>query len=676
MSRYVKCLALRSVQVLILGPTLALCLTGCPKREPPVASAEPVKTSSAGPRSDFYHWVNEDWLKSTSIPPDKPGVNNFLLIRTQVNQDLEALLASLAEKLKKSPDERKLSILFDAYMDTKKRNALGVSPLRGDLHRIDAARTHDDIAVLFARILKLGVEVPLAYVVSTDFKQSDRRIVFVTQAGLGLQREDYLSEDDRSRKIRSAYQEVVRTMLELASIRNPAEEARSVLEIEHGLAKIQWSRVENRNIAKIYNPTDFKGLAKRAGHLRIERQMPVLGIPTSYPFNVMQPSYVEALDAFFAAHEVRAWKAYLKARLLLGYAKLLDERFKAAVVDYEIKRGLYEKEELLGQQAVDYLNANVGMLLGKNYVENAFDEGIKSTLQRIIHNIVEEYRIAIGQSSRMTAETKKKALEKLEKMTFKVGYPDQWRDYSPLKPKAGELVQNHKRIQLYELRRNIGKLGKPIDPNDWGYPPQVVNAYYDPTKNTFVLLAGILHPPFFTPQGSDAEHYGGIGFVIGHEIGHGFDDQGSRFDGDGNLVNWWSKADAAAYDKVKNALIAQADKYEILPGKRLKGALEIGEIMGDLSGAEVSLRAYRKIVQAKHLDPDKAYRDYFIQLARTWRDKLRPDYQLLLLDKDVHPPSEFRANGIVKNFNEFHAIFKTKPGDAMYLPPAERVHIW
>jgi putative endopeptidase len=315
-------------------------------------------------------------------------------------------------------------------------------------------------------------------------------------------------------------------------------------------------------------------------------------------------------------------------------------------------------------------------LLGKTYVENTFDESIKVTLKEIIKNIVDEYRIAINDSPRMTAATKSKAMEKLDKMTFKIGYPDKWQDYSSLEPAAGELVKNHVRIQLYETRRNIDKLGKPVDKEEWGHPPQNVNAYYDPTKNTFVLLAGILHAPFFSADGNAAAQYGGIGFVIGHEIGHGFDDQGSRFDGDGNLVNWWSEEDVASYNEIKNALIAQADSYEILPGKYLKGELEIGEIMGDASGAEISLRAFQKIIKARHLDPEQAYREFFKQLAETWRDKLREDYQLLLLDKDPHPPSEFRANGIVKNFDEFHAAFNTRPGDAMYLPVDQRVHIW
>jgi predicted metalloendopeptidase len=276
----------------------------------------------------------------------------------------------------------------------------------------------------------------------------------------------------------------------------------------------------------------------------------------------------------------------------------------------------------------------------------------------------------------MGPATKAKALNKLDKMTFKIGYPDKWQDYSKLEPVAGELVQNHIRIQHYELQRNIDKLAKPVDKEEWGHPPQTVNAYYDPTKNTFVLLAGILHEPFFTKNNSDAQNYGGMGFVIGHEIGHGFDDQGSRFDGNGNLVNWWTKDDAEAYDKIKKALIAQANNYEILPGKFLKGELEIGEILGDASGAEISLRAFQKIIKAKHLDSDQAYRDFFMQLAVTWRDKLRKDYQLIVLDRDVHPPSEFRGNGIVKNFDEFHRVFNTKPGDAMYMPVDRRVHIW
>ncbi|NTW49704.1 MAG: M13 family metallopeptidase, partial [Chlorobiales bacterium] len=594
-------LRFRAFNYFLLGAVLT-GLTSCSTTGPNKAKSEP--QTDLSPTVDFYKWANSDWLKDTQIPSDKPGINNFVLIQKKVNEDIVDLLGSLKKKQNQSPTEQKIAILYDSYMDVEKRNALGLSPLMPELRQIDDAKTHADISVLFSRMQKLGVESPLIFAVMTDFKNSDQYIVFVSQSGLGIERDNYVGNDERSLNEQKLYREVVQKLFEQAQVKNAAAEAESVLKLEKGLADIQWSKTENRQMSKIYNVTDYNGLKSKANRLNIERQMVELGMPTTYAFNVMQPSYLDAFNRFFISQDVQTWKTYLKARLLLSYAKLLDKNFKAVMENYEIKRGLYEVEEPLSQQAVEYLNTNAGMLLGKTYVENKFNEGIKSKLEGIIKNIADEYRIAINESPRMTGETKKKAVEKLDKITYKIGYPDKWQDYSSLEPVAGELVQNHKRIQLYEHKRNLGKLGKPIDKNDWGYPPQVVNAFYELSSNSFVLLAAILYPPFFNPGGTDAEHYGGIGFVIGHEIGHGFDDQGSRFDGNGNMVNWWSPEDSKAYDKVKNALIAQANKYEILPGKYLKGELEIGEIMGDLSGAEISLRAYQKIIKAKHLDEE------------------------------------------------------------------------
>ena len=628
------------------------------------------------PTKDFYQWVNHDWLENTPIPDDKPGINNFLAIQKEVNGSIINLLASLKLKQKPSPSDQQIAILYDSYLDMQKRDALGIKPLQSELQQIDAAQNHDDIAVLFSRVQKLGVASPLIFAVTTDFKHSDRNIVFAVQSGLGIQRDNLLGEDERSKNQRQYYQELLQKVFSLASVNNADQRAASVVALEKTLASLQWSNADNRNSDKTYNVTDFNGLKTKASKLNLDKQMAELGMPTRYPFNVMQPSYVESFNSFFLAQDIETWKSYLKARLLLSYAGLLDTRFKTALVDYEIKQGMYDKEEPQIQQAVGYLNKNVGMLLGKSYIENTFDEGIKTKLNQIIHNIVDEYRVAVTSSPRMSTSTKTKALEKLDKMTFKIGYPDKWQDYTALKVEPGELVENHKHIALYEHQRNISKLEKPVDKNDWEHPPQDINAFYDPSSNSFVLLAGILHPPFFDKNGNDAEHYGGIGFVIGHEIGHGFDDQGSSFDGNGNLVNWWTEEDLAKFNKIKNALIDQANRYEILPGKYLKGELEIGEIIGDLSGAEISLRAYQKIIKAKNLDSQQAYRDFFKQLAQTWRDKMRDDIKLLLIDADPHPASEFRANGIVKNFDEFHQVFSTKPGDAMYLPSDQRVKMW
>lgn len=664
--------------VLLAGQANHAVADAMAQEKPAAPVSVPASAAVAGPSptQDFYAWVNRDWLASTVIPADQPAVNNFLDIQLRVSDQLATLLDRVGSKPRPSAQERQVATLYAAYMDMPKRDALGVQPLKAELQSIDAVPEHRALGRMFARLQKIGVQSPLMCAPSTDFAHSDRQIVFVTQAGLTLEQEDYLATDARAAAIRASYRTLLRDLFKLAGEAQPDAQAEAVLALESGLARIQWSKTQNRDMGKVYNPTDLKGLRRQISAWPLSQQLSELGMPTGLPFNVMQPSYVAELNRFVPAQALSSWKAYLKAQVLLSYAKLLSSDFDAAVVNYDKQRGLYKTEQPRARQAVDYLNNNVGMLLGRIYIDNLFDPRIKATVQDIIGRIVEEYRLAIQASPRMTEATKVQALGKLRRMRFKIGYPDKWRDYSGLKVVPGDLVGNHMRIQLHEHRRGVAMVGKPQDLNDWGHPPQVVNAFYQPTSNSFVLLGAILQSPFFSLDASAAEHYGGIGFVIGHEIGHGFDDQGSRFDGQGNLKNWWAAADQAAYDKIKQALIDQANRYEILPGRHLKGELEIGEIMGDVSGAEIALRAYRKIVQAQRLDEQQAYRAFFMQLARTWRAKVRDEFTLLLLDKDVHPPGEFRANGIVKNFDEFHATFRTSPGDRMYLDPQARVKMW
>ncbi|MFZ4621650.1 MAG: M13 family metallopeptidase, partial [Bacteroidota bacterium] len=595
------------------------------------------------PTKNFYEWVNHDWMKSTEIPADKPGMNNFIVIREQVNKEIADLLTSLAKKPNPTDSDVKINRIYQSFMDMDRRNAKGISPLLPDLRRIDSAKTYDDIAVLFASLQKIGVASPIIMEPASDFKNSDSMIVFVAQAGLGLERESYLQDDERSKKTRQSYQNAMSELFTLASASDPAGSAAVVLQMEKDLAAIQWSNTENRDFSKIYNISDYAGVKGAVGNFNVDRYMTELGMPTTYPFNMMQPSYVAAFNKLFISKSVEQWRNYLKGQLLMSYAKLLDSAFNDVKVRYEVNRGFYDKEEPLQKQAVTYLNKNVGMLLGKTYIENSFDHEIKRKLSEVIKNISDEYRTVITGSKRMQPETKKKALEKLDKITFMVGYPDQWQDFSSLEVMPGELALNHQRISQYEHRRSVAKLGKPADKKEWGYPPQEINAFYSPIANAFVILAGILHPPFFRVDANDAEMYGGIGFVIGHEIGHGFDDQGSRFDGYGNMVNWWTETDAKKFNDIKSSLIAQANAYEILPGKFLKGELEIGEIIGDLSGAEISLRAFQRIIKTKNLNAEQGYRDFFRQLAITWRDKLRDDYKVMLLDRDSHPPSEFRG---------------------------------
>jgi putative endopeptidase len=628
------------------------------------------------PQDNFYQWVNQAWLDATPIPSDKPNINNFVQIQNSVNADIDRVVRAVVLKTDKSFDEKLLATLYRSYVDMPARNALGLRPLHVELEAIDKARSYEEIATLFSRFQMIGVPSPLLFVVMTDFKQSDRNVVFAVQAGLGIERETYLLEDVRSLKNQAMYETFVQELLTYAGSKNATQEARSVVHLEQKLARIQWSNVENRDRIKTSNIVEYESFEKKHKNLFIRQQMQTLGMPTLYPFNIMEPSYVEALNDFFKTQSLLAWKAYLKVRLLHTYAPLLDARAKAILVNYEVKQGLYEKEQPLDKQAIGYLNHSVGMLLGKMYIENAFDEKIKPKLQEIIGAIIKEYRLAIGASTRMEPSTKQKALEKLDAMRFQIGYPDRWQDYHALVLEEAQCVENHKRIQRYDHARNLAKLGKPIDNNDWDHAPQEVNAFYDPTKNAFVILAGILHPPFFTIDGTDAEHYGSMGFVIGHEIGHGFDDQGRVFDSKGNLANWWSKKDVVAFEGIKKSLIHAANRYEILPGKYLKGSFEIGEIIGDESGAEIALRVYSRIVEAKGLERKSAYQAFFKQLAITWRDKVRDEFKILLIDADPHPPSEFRTNGIVKNFDLFHEVFETQKGDKMYLEPQKRVKMW
>lgn len=631
---------------------------------------------ASSPVDNFYLSVNQEWLDHNPIPEDKLGINNFVTIQKKVNDDIVAMVQTLQSKPNKTVEEQKLINAYESILAVEHPNSDPLKPLRPYLKQINNAKSYNDVAKLFAQFEIMGIETPLMAGVSGDFKDSSRNIMIVSQAGLGITRENYLGKDRYSLHEQELYRNLLTQLFSLSKITNPKQVAQATMTLEKDLAKIQWSNIENRDYNKLYNITNYKTLNKTLSNLYLDDQFKILGYPKDQPIDLLQPSYAAAFNSLFKKHSLSTWKAYLQARMLVSYAPLIDSKFKSAYTEYEIQRGLYTKPEPITLQAIGYLNHNVGELLGKEYIKHYFDESIKLSLKAIVKSITDEYAIAIQQSSRMGDQTKQKALEKLNKMTFKIGYPDQWRDYSSLTLNPNEPIANHIRIQNYEFKRNLAKLGKPVDKNEWGYPPQEINAFYDPSTNSFVLLAGILHEPFYMKNGSDAQNYGGIGFIIGHEIGHGFDDQGSLFDANGNLINWWSDEDRAIFNTLKSKLITQANNYEILPGKKLKGELEIGEIIGDLSGAEISLRAYKKVIQSKQIDPVEAKKAFFTQLAKTWRDHLRPNAILMFLDTDVHPPSEFRTNGIVKNMDDFHQLYSTKPGDTMYAEPSDRVKLW
>lgn len=636
------------------------------------------KQSSTDASDNFYEWANEDWLSETTIPEDKPRVDNFTQMQDDVYAQLKLLMIDLESRASLTDEQKKLVILYKSYMDMDKRNQIGMKPIADELAAINTLKTHKDVALHFAEIQSLGIESPLIIVSETDFKDSAKKIAYAVQAGLGIERDYYLGNDQRSQNQIELYREFITNLFNLAEVPDSESSALEVIQLEKKLAEIQWSNVQNRDLQKLYNPLTASRFNDLTQLIYGKEMLSALGVPnTGSEISIMQPSYVNEFNLMFQTVNVDSWKLYLKARLLVHYSTLLSEEFKQASVLYKKKLGIYSEEPPMWRQSLDYISSTAGQLLGRAYVEQYFDDADKETTIQLVMNIRDSYKEAIAGADWLTISTKSKALDKLERMKFQIGYPDKWIDFTSLQITSGDIIGNDQRVARHAHERNMMKIGQLVDPSDWDHSPHEINAYYDPTKNTFVLLAGILHTPFFNAKASQAENYGGIGFIIGHEIGHGFDDQGSQFDAAGNMQNWWAEKDRASYNKIKQSLIVQANNYEILPDTFLNGDLEIGEIMGDLSGAQVALIAYRKALEKDGKTAEGVSdKPFFIQLARTWRSKWREEFLRTVLQSNPHPPSEFRANGIVKQFDSFYEEFDIKIGDPMYISPEQRVTMW
>ena len=628
------------------------------------------------PTDDFYAWVNNDWLEAAVIPDEKPAVSNFSIINEKVLGQLKTMLSVLQSSTDKSKDEQKVVDLYNDYMNIDRRNNQGITPIESDLKAIEAIKTVNDVFMMFAKLQKTGVPVPLLYGVSADYKHSDKHLVALVPGGLGLGKDILDGKDERSEKQKKLYTELLSKLFILAKFDQSEDRAKQVLNLEKQLASIQWTKVETRNIEKIYNIVDQAQLEAMLDSVPASSYMNSLGIASQNRYMIMQPPYMKGLNNLIGRTSIDTWKNYFRARILSSFAGLLTSEFKAAETEFNIKKGLIKKESAMWKQSVRFLTGNVEQMLGKLYIEHYSSEKIKAKILDVIGNIKEEYRLSISNSEIFTAATKKKALNKLAKMRYNVGYPNKWKDYSSLDIQPGNLIDNYKNIATFDHHHDLDKLDKPVDKSEWSVSPHIVNAFYSPTKNKFVLLAAILNEPFFSLDADYAEIYGGIGFVIAHEIGHAFDDTGSRFDANGNLNNWWQEIDHKKYTKLKNALIKQANEYEILPGVTLNGELEIGEIIGDLNGAQIALRAYQKIINEKNLDKFNAQKKFLKQIAKTWRLKIRQEYLLYLIASDPHPHSEFRTNRIVKRIDEFHEVFATMPGEKMYLQPEQRISMW
>lgn len=639
------------------------------------------------PQDDLFRHVNGRWLLETEIPADKSNYGSFTALIDAARDNVRTIIE---ESAKKPADEtaRKIGDFYQSYMNEELINKKGLDPLREELAAIDTLRTLDEVVAYFGRAAPKGIASPVGFMIEIDDKNSSRYLVNIGQSGLTLPDRDYYLEDKENfQKARQALTTYVARLYELAKLPEGAAAASNILKLETSLARVNWSKTELRDAEKRYNLYRAADLGKVNKTIPWQQFFAGCGASNLEEVNVVTPSYFQSLGEIIEKTGVEGWKEYLRFRVLDAAAPYLPKDFADAHFDLHGRTvsGIPEQQPrwkravdaTAGAAAGDF--GVLGDALGQLYVKKHFPAESRRRMNELVSNLLKTYETSIKELSWMTATTKQKALEKLSKITTKIGYPDEWRDYTKLEIRANDLLGNVIRASEFDHHRRLSRLYLPVDRKEWGMTPQTVNAYYNPSLNEIVFPAAILQPPFFDAQADDAVNYGGIGAVIGHEISHGFDDQGSRYDAQGNLSNWWTDEDRKAYEALTSKLVAQFEEYEPLPGRKLNGKLTLGENIADLSGMAIAYKAYRLSLgknEGPRIEGYTASQRFFLGWAQIWRRKYRDDELARRLVVDPHSPSLYRANGPVRNLNAFYEAFDLKPGDKMFKPKEERIQIW
>lgn len=640
-------------------------------------------------QDDLYRHVNGTWLKNVKIPSDKSNYGSFTALADLSLERIHKILEEMSTETHEAGTERqKIGDFYKSFLNVELANEKGYSPLQAELNSIRSLGSKSDIIKRFAHMRKIGVSTPVASFVTVDAKNSQQYQVGVIQSGTSLpDRDYYLKDDEKSSAAREALRAYVHRLFELVNTEDPAAVAENILNLETQLAKAQWSRTELRDAEKRYNKYAVSDLSKLGTQFSWQGYLAALGQADLQEINIMTPSFFEAFDKIFGETSEEVWRQYLEYKLLDAYSTALSEDFVNANFELYSKQlaGIPEQkprwkkavEATSGAGAGDF--GVLGEAVAKVYVERHFKPEAKRQMEELVGNLLKAFGNSVDELEWMSAATKEKAKEKLSKITTKIGYPTVWRDYSSLKIDPNDLVGNLMRSAVVEFDRNANKLGRPVDKTEWGMTPQTVNAYYNPPKNEIVFPAAILQPPFFDAEAPMALNYGGIGAVIGHEISHAFDDQGSRYDGDGNLTNWWTDDDRKAFKGLADRLVAQYAGYEPLPGKAVNGNLTLGENIADVSGLSISFKALQ--IAKNGTEPEKvagwtADQMFFVGWSRVWARKYRESEMIKRLLTDPHSPSEFRANGPVMNIDAFYQAFDLKEGDKLYKPKEERIRIW
>lgn len=644
---------------------------------------------SADPRNDFYQYANGGWLNSTEIPADRGRWGSFDGLRKKTtNNVLSIMNEKQLSDFQQGSDQWKAFAFFQSGMDTVRRNELGITPIQNYLIKVDQVSSLEGLQRFIENTERIGLRAFLGFGVGPDARQSDIYATYLGSGALGLpDRDYYVKDDEESERIRSDYQGFIAQMLPYIgySESEALSASKKILALETRMAEPRMDKVQRRNPLLRYNKRSMDQLEEMLPHMDWPAYFQKIGAGALDTVIVSDPNYISSLKDTWKETDLSTIKHYLKWTILNDYATRLSMDIDRTNFSFYGKklRGL-EQQRALDERMIDMSNRVLGEALGKLYVDQYFPPAAKEAAADMVDNILVAFETRIKNLEWMTEETKEKALEKLSTFVVKIGYPDKWKDYSNLAIRSGEqggnYAENITNVSKYNYQKGLERIGKEVDASEWFMAPQVVNAYYNPLQNEIVFPAAILQSPFYDYRADAAVNYGGIGAVIGHEISHGFDDQGSRFDAEGNMNNWWTDQDRESFEARNGRLIAQFDAYEPLPGINVNGAFTLGENIGDLGGINVAYDGLQQHLTEKGnpglIDGLSADERFFLSWATIWRTKYRDEALKTQIKTDPHSPAMYRATGPLTNFEPFYKTFKIEEGDAMYTAPEERVKIW
>ena len=637
--------------------------------------------TSVSPKVDFYQYSTGGWQKANPLRPEFARYGSFDALREQAQENLNALFESMtSSEAELGTIDQKISDLYRMALDSTTRNALGAEPIKPYIAQIQAIRTKDDLARVLGELNLYGEGGFFGSGVEADLTNSDMQVLYLGQGGLGMgDRDYYLLESNAA--LKEGYKNFLLKVLNLSGVANAADIVAKDMAVEDAMAKIFWTKEQNRNMAAIYNPMSTKEICKKWPELRFDKVCAVVGIEPQDKVIVEQPSYFDGLNNLFKKTDIETLKAYLLCQFINGQTSALSDDFYTASWEFfSHQMAGAQEQQPRWKRAMSVPNSILGEAVGQMYVERYFPASSKEKMVTLVENL----RTALGQHidmlEWMSDATKAKAQEKLAAFTVKIGYPDKWKDYSTLDINPDNTYyENLRNASAWYVKDNLSKLGKPTDRTEWGMTPQTVNAYYNPTTNEICFPAAILQKPFFDPDADDPVNYGGIGVVIGHEMSHGFDDQGSMFDAQGNMVNWWTAEDKAKFDALGDKLVAQFDEVEVLPGVHANGRYTLGENIGDHGGLSIAYTAMENAIAGKPvklIDGFTPAQRFYLSYGAIWAQNITDEEKARLTNMDVHSLARNRVNVSIRNFQTFFDAFDIHEGDPMFRPESERVHIW